>query len=96
MMRRKQTETSHVSKCTPKSCESLLLPGGSTAPPTASAAKEGDNKTFAVIRAIMSQSWCDLWADPKVKETRSGFCFPASTRSIEGLPLLSRRNETQM
>lgn len=43
----------------------------STAPPTACVAKEDDNKTFAVIRGIISQSSSDLQANPEVKETQS-------------------------
>lgn len=40
----------------------------STAPPPACMAKEGDNKTFAVIRGIISQSFSDLRTNPEVKQ----------------------------
>lgn len=40
----------------------------STAPPPACTAKEGDNKTFAVIRGIISQSFSDLRTNPEVKQ----------------------------
>lgn len=45
-----------------------------TAPPLPSVAGVGDNKTFAVIRRIISQSSSDLLANPEVKESQ-GWAF---------------------